>query len=268
MACYREKTYEFTSGFLDELVDHAFILTMENSKRSYMENYIKNPPCSKLTVQFNKGYNCPGKDLVRKRSDEDLKHATRNIFYKILHSDIKRALILEDDFETSQDVDVHLPHILDFFASQNPKVYNLGPVAFGFAIPIKDHIYALSAGGAHAYIVTKEYIQTFINKYDKFDMVDNFANINGGVWFYKVPIIYQTFPDTENMTNWGLSKMISNIARAWFRELSLHENTSNFRTLFDMHKKRVHIGWVLLGIFLVWIVVSCIVIHVRGITMQ
>ena len=134
-------------------------------------------------------------------------------------------MILEDDFifdpeRITQDVS---DDINNFLLSQNPTLYSLGCFNFGQNPFNKTHVRLLAFGANHAVIYSKEArqkLKTAHQDCSQFRDIDFMTSKLNDTYCYCKPICVQTFPVTENRTQWGgdgnkafISKHLTDIFR-------------------------------------------------------
>ena len=206
--CYTFKDFKFDSGLFDKYVDMTYVITMENSTRDYMSQLKNHKPASNVRVQYNKGFKNCNKILKKQTTNYDLGDSLRNVFEDALSNGYKRILVFEDDFIIDKtkfkisDIDV----IGDFLKTKNPNVYNLGTI-FHVSLPnfTGPHNLNLYSTSSHAVIYNENYMKNYIKDYakGKIEHTDRKYMSKFKVYSYKYPIIFQTFPETDNMKNWG-----------------------------------------------------------------
>jgi hypothetical protein len=216
--CYEYKYLTYPRGVYDSFVDITYIITMSGSERSKQitKKLERFHPTSKICIVYNKGYKKCNKFLMKQNSGFDLSHAYFNIFYQSLKKKEENIMILEDDFEfelkTNKDPKV-IQDIQYFFQSHKNEsfIYNLGAfsqLSFPFATPDLNHYRAIYSTNTQAVIYTRKvrynaihYFFTLSNP--ELISFDGFISKYFTIYFYKYPITYQLFPETENSKLWG-----------------------------------------------------------------
>lgn len=229
--CYREEVLHFDSGLFDDSVDMAYVITMENSPRisSFMNQLNTFKPASVVTIQYNQGYKKCQKYNVDS-SAYDIADALRNIFVNALEKKYQRILVFEDDFfmDKTKYTDEDIQKINTFIKRKNPHVYNLGSIAH-ISYPGRKHPKAILYGMAHAVIYNKKYMQSFIKDAYKKNIkhVDQYWNSTRfKKYSYKYPIVFQTWPETENMKDWGWTWKITN---KWLKYWKLDKSNEHYQ---------------------------------------
>ena len=222
--CFNYEKRYYKNGFFDSFVDATYILTMENSKRKLdYENQLKKYIPTKIVyIVLNKGYKKCAKNLVKQQSNYDIVDANLNIMNHSLKNNYENILILEDDFifnDALIDFNI-INEIKDFFINNKNKnfYFNLGPIPFLFNIIPNKNIYkSIFITSNQGVIYKKNLILEIVNDkniYIKNDIhIDKYINKYNS-YFYKIPLIIQTLPETENREIW--SDFISN----YFIEIS------------------------------------------------
>lgn len=196
-------------GVFDKHVDMVYLITLEGSDRTRNAIERVGAISSRLTVQYNKGYNCTHKNLSVKKSHADLSHAVGNIFRHAAKKKYTNILVLEDDFVfdsdyyTREDVD----EIGRFISEGDFHTYNIGAMpVLSFPISLY-HRRGIVCPTAHGVIYNKSYFSFYhatmkLHDYDMHcDDVHPF-NMDIRSYVYYKPICFQTFPVTENQGNW------------------------------------------------------------------
>ena len=217
--CYKYKEYKYNNGFLDDLVDATYIITMIDSHDRHkninkqLEEYI---PTKKIYILYNYGYKKCNKILKKNTTTFDIIDANRQILHHSIKHNFNNILILEDDFIFDSKIKDNkiITEIKNFFELNNHKniCFNLGgvPLLFQPNIDINNNIFkSYYMFAAHANIYNKN-IQHFLIK--KINDLQNYNNIKhwdhlitqfNNIYFYKNPLCYQLFPETENQKVWA-----------------------------------------------------------------
>jgi hypothetical protein len=211
--CYKFEKRKYNGGFFDSFLDATYIITMTGSNRNnnYEKQLREYIPTKYIYIVHNEGYKKCTKYLYKQETPYDLIDANLNIMNHSLTNNYNNILILEDDFIFNSDM-IKLETINEiktfFYNNQNKDFYfNLGPVPFlYYIIPNKSiyrGIYTLCNQGV---IYKKNIIKKILNdnnNINKYSHIDNYIAQNYIHYFYKTPLIIQTFPTTENQKNWG-----------------------------------------------------------------
>jgi hypothetical protein len=152
---------------------------------------------------------------MKQNSGFDLSNAYFQIFYYSIKKKEKHIIILEDDFDFDYELNTTpsiIKDIEDFFHKKEFDcfMYNLGPFP-QFSFPFYDlsfkHYKAIYATNTQSLIYSNNM---------KYDILKNFITLNNpelisydgfiikyyANYFYRYPLCYQTFPQTENSGLW------------------------------------------------------------------
>ena len=211
--CYSIEYLEYNKGILDDFIDATYIITMTNSPRikNIQEQLKRYIPTKKIYIIYNDGYKKCNKVLPFNIPSYDLVDAYFHVIKNSLEYDFNNILILEDDFIFSDkinDKNIHneIKFILD--KNKNNKItFNLGPVPVLFYPNLNpfNNIYK------NIFILCSQSV--IYNKNIRYDLIKNYENNKIKHWdmnltciydsyFYKNPLIYQIFPETENQKYW------------------------------------------------------------------
>lgn len=217
--CYKYKEYKYNKGFLDNFVDATYIITMvdshdrHNDINKQLEEYI---PTKKIYILYNYGYKKCNKILKEKTSSFDIIDANTQIFHHSVKNNFNNILILEDDFifdPKIKDTKI-ITEIKNFFELNNHEniCFNLGGIPFLFQpnIDINNNIFkSYYMFASHANIYNKNIQHFLINKINDLQNDNNikhwdyFITKFNNIYFYKNPLCYQLFPETENQKVWA-----------------------------------------------------------------
>ena len=237
---------------------------MENSKRldNVFKQLNKYNLHSNVKIQYNKGFKNCNKILKQQTSAYDLTDALRNIFEDAKECNYNNILVLEDDFiiDNNKFKLKDIQRISQFVNSNNFHVYNLGTL-FHFSVMYKNrhHLKNLFNCLSHAVIYNKNYFKPFITSACKGDIkhCDVFWNKrNIKSYSYHKPIIFQTFPETDNMKEWPMWKVSKN----WFKLWKLDKSHKNYQS----HSKFIYIiSYTLIFLLILSIIIVCIISNKR-----
>ena len=210
--CYIFEKRKYSNGFLDSFVDATYILTMENSKRKDdYENQLKEfIPTKTIYIVHNKGYKKCDKILYKNTPNYDLIDANLNAMNHSLKNNYNNILILEDDFIFNKEIKNNkiineIKHL--FYNNINETFYfNLGPFPILFYPSINNNIYrGIYNPMAQSIIYNKNIIFKITNdkNINNYHQIDEYLTRNYKNYFYKIPLSYQTFPETDNKKYWG-----------------------------------------------------------------
>lgn len=230
--CYTFQELEFNDGFLQESVDATYILTMENSPRieSVMAQLSKFHPTNRVYIVVNKGFKACKKDLINQTSMYDIIDANLQVFNHAKANSYKNILVLEDDFIfNSRILEDSVNNHLNTFMKQrqaDPFIYTLGCLPVAVA-PYNFHTYRVLWGFAmHAVVYSNPFRETILTSIQSTPIHDwdmdiskiCFKNMNK--FMYKIPLCYQTIPETENKQNWGTSAPLKYLANTYIQATS------------------------------------------------
>ena len=210
--CYYFEYRLYKKGFLDNFVDATYILTLEGSDRivnieAQLSEYI---PTKNIYIVINKGYKKCDKILYEQIPPYDIKDAYFNTFEHSIKNNFNNILILEDDFIFNPNIkNTKIINEIElvFNQNKNEKMYfNLGPYPFLFYpnLNIYNNIYrGLIIVHAQSIIYNRniqlDIIKNYKNNYKHWDV---FITLYYKNYFYKHPLCYQIFPETNNKQYW------------------------------------------------------------------
>ena len=202
---------ETEGGIFDEIVDCTYVLLCcgKNPQREenvYIQlNILK--PSKHIIIVYNSGYK-----LCKYSSNpsDDLRNAQLYIFNHALDNNYKRILYLEDDFYLTQQIpNKDIESITRFINKEDPTIYGLGNLAIP-TLPTLFSKHQKALGNliyiSHAIIYNQKYMKNailFKANNPKEYMIDQISSHipNSKNYRYYKPLIYQTFPVTENQVN-------------------------------------------------------------------
>jgi hypothetical protein len=208
-----------STGIFDTVVDCTYVLLCCGIKPEREINVRKQlpilSPTTRIKLIYNSGYkNC----TITNSAQEDMSRAQLYIFQDALKNKYNRILLLEDDFIVLKPIPIEdINQIVTFIKEKDPSAYGLG----NFSIP---HISSLFRhhqriignylGAAHAVIYNKYFMNRTVEYYEEHglgnmlmnDQLTSKLSLVENYRYYK-PLIFQTFPLTENQIN-GWSKSI------------------------------------------------------------
>ncbi len=264
--CYNFKEINFKEGSMDFFIDAIYILTMSNSKRikSVIEQIFTYKPCKKIYILFNHGFKKCSKKLIEYKSNHDILDANLQIFTHAYNKNYNNILVLEDDFIFSKKLfnyDI-LNNINNFISDNTDNIYcySLGSLPMFPHLIMSDH-YRIFGGGAHSIIYPKQtinHVLNFINKLyhdKKFIDFDILTFINIKRYNYKLPLVAQLYPITENKSNWPGAPLSSYLFDKYCKVFNV--DLINRDTIFENYNKINRIGR---NIYLVVIFIILIII--------
>ena len=211
-------------GIFDHCIDCVYIITMVKSadRHKNIEKQLMKSNLHKNTkILFNQGYKQNSKYLYKKdgsidfkieNSSHDLFHANLTIHQDAKNNNYENILILEDDFIITNELSnpEHIKNISEKISSEknNMLILYLGlvPLVTTKTPSSFFHKNILSFGN-HAVIYNKNYTNNILNQnyhivdIDAYNVILKKNNLTR--LFYYIPLIMQSFPETENKQNWG-----------------------------------------------------------------
>jgi hypothetical protein len=207
--CYTFEERNYKNGFLDSFVDATYILTLDDSKRKdeYEEQLKKYIPTKKLYIVHNKGYKKCDKDLPENIPPYDLKDTYLNTMRHSIEHNYNNILILEDDFIFNEEImNININEIKNIFINNKTSFYfNLGAVSHFFIPFSTSNVYrGIIAMTAHSIIYNRQICFDILNDNNIHNYLhwDNYLTTKYIKYFYKFPLCFQKFPDTENQKYW------------------------------------------------------------------
>jgi hypothetical protein len=224
--CYNFEKRNYEYGFLDSFIDATYILTMENSERkeSYEKQLKEFIPTKTVYIVYNKGFKKCDKVLKEQLSPFDLNDSYLNTMNHSLQNNYNNIIILEDDFIFNpqiKNINV-INDINNIFKNNTGSFYfNLGALNYLFNPLSLSNVYSgICILSSHAIIYNKSICidilkDTKMNNYINWDM---YLTLNYKSYFYKYPLAYQKFTNTENKKNWcsGINDFFKNIIMYMF----------------------------------------------------
>jgi hypothetical protein len=267
--CYKFKHIKYKKGIFDTFIDATYILTLVGSDR--IKNINKQLkyliPTKNVFMVYNKGYKKCDKILYKQNSVYDIIDANTNVLEHSLKKEFNNILILEDDFifsEKLKDKNI-INEIKNFFDTNENKAfyYNLCPLPRLFYpnINLFNSTYrGIYCPLAHANIYNKKCINELLENINNKNMElswDEYLIKNYINYFYKYPLIYQTFPETENRQIWyseenrnSLSRFLNDLR---IRLLNLDKYPQpGFNILYIVYFISNYTIWILGIIFLIY----------------
>ena len=221
--CYRFEKIIYHNPIFTQ-VEATYIIHLEGNGRieSIISQLKKYHPTRIVYILYNKGFKKCKKDDYIIKSSLDLVDAFYYIFNDAYKKEYNNILILEDDFIFNEIIlnnDYHAKYIEHFIEKKKEDifVYYLGTLP---SLQIESYNSnsnrVLLSCGTHACIYPKKFIENTLFKFKKKDITDwdLYINVNYVRYKYKINLIYQLFPVTENQKTWGdlniFTKTISN----------------------------------------------------------
>ena len=216
--CYKFELIKKKEGVFDNFVDVTYIITLEGSERIKNIHYqlLLYSPTKKIYIVHNKGYKKCKKDSYIDKPPLDLCDANLNILYHSKKNNFNNILILEDDFIFNNNInDINIINNIELFFYKNKDkkfVFNLGPIILLFYpnLNIFNPIYKnISMNNSHAIIYNKNSQNDLLYKFNNkknielFIHWDNLLNKLYDSYFYRSPLCYAVYPETENSKYWS-----------------------------------------------------------------
>ena len=260
--CYEFKKLNTKQGIFENITDVCIILTCCESNNYYREKSIheklkKHNLHSNTYIVYNKGFKKCSKNPEIKNSTHDITHAVYTIFKTFINTN--KILILEDDYIIHENYinHRHINNIENFLKNSEFDIYSLGGFCY-FYNPLGIHQRCYDLILAQSNIYSKTYMEKFIDYYEN---VRNYFTVD--TWYhaypdeflnyrYYLPIVAQTFPETENYKSWEISKIESFFVHKTINLLRLHE--------------KIEPGWTIIyyiPLFFYIIIISIIIIWLR-----
>lgn len=221
--CYEFKRYDYTDGLLNNSVDATYIVHLEGNGRlpDIEKQLLEYHPTNIVYIVFNKGYKKCKKDLKVQSSIYDITHANIEIMKHSRSNGYFNTLILEDDFIFDKSIKErrNIDNINDFVHSHknDSYMYHLGAIPI-LSVPYNLYtFYTPWCFTTHATIFSKR-AQDYIIEYDAHNEItdwDIFLIYHIRRYIYYFPLCYQTFPETENKSNWNQPEFASYLANGF-----------------------------------------------------
>lgn len=179
-----------------------------------LSNIQREVPHSSVTMQINHGIGSKP-DLCEKTTRADICHSLDAAFRLAVSSRFSRVLVLEDDFfigsraEAAAAREATRP-ISEFMAGREFDTYNIGRIAFCGWPCGKGSWRALIHGSAHGVVYSNRFMRLYIDQHSKDPA--SIARVGNDAWWnrsdmihyvYKDPLVFQTFPLTDNRMTWN-----------------------------------------------------------------
>jgi len=214
--CYRYEKIsthnKFDSQIIFPIIDMTYVLIMNGSNyeervRKQLNEY---PFTRNIYLQWNYGFKNCRKYLPNQNTVSDLSDAYIIAFNNAIQNNYNRIMILEDDFVVTEITNNDQENIHNFLKIYNPEILTLGSIIVKSSDKYflnNNFLQIHSKYGTHAMI----YNQDIINKlyYNKNVLnidIDNLTNKYCNIYCYKLPLIIQLLPKTENRNNWNSNK--------------------------------------------------------------
>lgn len=244
--CYDFQENNYSKGLFDDFVDVTYIITSYDDvsrNKNIQKQLEKLIPTQKIFFVYNNNYKKCKKNILEQMPPYDLKDANLNIMNHSIENNFNNILILENDFiysdiildsNKNNDITQEIKNFLND-NSNKPLAYNLGPNIYLInplmnIFKYQNTFKIILGGGNHAVIYNKK-IQLELIKQPKniitkqfndiYKNMDTYLNLNFDVYFYKKPLIYQIWPETENQDYWTENTIFMNLLSIKKKILSL-----------------------------------------------
>ncbi len=214
--CYRHERISTHNKYDNQIifpnVDMTYVLIMVGSKheervRRQLNDY---PFTRNIYLQWNYGFKNCRKHLEKQYSLYDLSDAYMIAFSDAIQHNYDRILILEDDFVVNGITNIDIKNINDFLEIYNPEILTLGSIIMESSDNFffnNNFLQIHNKGGTHAMIYNHNVFYNLYTKlYSEKINIDNLTNKVCNMYSYKLPLIIQLFPKTENRDNWFSKK--------------------------------------------------------------
>lgn len=225
-------------------VECAVVLTMADSTR------MRNPTfdevrklCRRTYVQTNQGYGkCPKEDWVTS-SNTDLIHAYKNVC-KHFRNIGGNILIVEDDAQLmSNATRTDFDEVDRFLLTGTYDLYTLG--SMGVMRPIRNGHSRIKRATFTQAIVWTPWAREKLLHIDLFTHIDRDFVSKQNTVTYKIPLVVQLFPGTENRRQWctfcspanrGIESVLQRIHLVLLYGLSMDTSTTHWTTAYRVGK--------------------------------
>lgn len=212
--CYRFETRTYPSALFPTTLDATYVLHLEGNGRlpSINQQLRDIHPTRVLHVLYNKGYKKCKKVLREQISYNDLTDAVITIFRDAIGRGYETVLLLEDDFIFGKNLPTAkaVGEVNQFLEKHKAEdyIYQLGAMPI-FRLPYMDTATVSLAGASHANIYSKKCIERLVKAYEDGKITGHIdmyymkhAATHFNLYTHLEPLVYQTFPQTENRGTW------------------------------------------------------------------
>ena len=239
---------------------------MEGSSRIQRDTLDSPRLCSRTTIIHNKGFKNCEKESCIDTPMLDLWHAFKTV---CAISPGRTSLILEDDYIVVGDNLQYIPRVEQFIATHNCDIYSLGSNPMICIPTFGSHVRILLGGAAHAWIVTPYAKQYILSQNDMRSRTAHDLEYSKRLrmFTFRVPIIVQPHPVTENMLGWSdgwpkalrqqhVRRVLENVMRRVLTQLGAERDGRNLYNA--MHGTMFVGGSIPFGSILVAVVIASI----------
>lgn len=211
MNCFEFKELNFKFGIFDKSIDCSYIIHLEkdtNRLKNIKTQLNKYKPTKKIYIFNNKGFQNCKKNLYKQMSNYDIIDSYLQIFKHAKKNNYHNILILEDDFILDRLILQEDISKVNNFCNKNKHknfMLSLGILSLIHTPINKDFNYSIIGIGTHNMIYSKKMIENSLNRpltINRLGDWDLYTNLTLNKYFYKKPLIYQKFEESENQTNW------------------------------------------------------------------
>jgi len=229
-SCYRFEKYTYTDGLFNDNIDATYIIHLEGNGRleGIKKQIAEIHPTNIVYIVFNKGFKKCKKILFKDKISYDIIDTNINIFKHANDNNYNNILVLEDDFIFSDNIKNknHINNINTFLFKKKGGdfIYQLGGRAF-ILFPAGNSTYLTLSLLGHANIFSKVSQNRLINDYynGKIASYNHIAGLDScilyqsifllNLYIYDIPLVYQTFPITDNQNEWYSNDALSKILK-------------------------------------------------------
>lgn len=210
--CYRYEVVHLGIGIMEDIIDAAYVMTLENSPRvtEMVTRLQQLTPLSSVVVQYNKTYRNCNKSGIINTPNLDLHHAMRKAMQTALKQGSRHILLMEDDCEflPKQFTRENAFYIKQLLREDDDiDAYLLGCIPM-ISVPKMNgkHMRIFRGGSTHAVLWTEKGMREFLklplrNGADEV-YVDLLITTKLRVFAPSSPYAVQLITDTENSRNW------------------------------------------------------------------
>ncbi len=212
-------------------IDCAIILTLEGSERTTRavnDARLFSELVSSVAIQTNPGYKHCEKPLPLQTAEADCAFSHYAACKYSLEQGFDTVLVLEDDYRVEPEYAKYRDKIgrdiAEFLVRWRVDHYFLGCTPF-FAIPWGSACggswRVIKGGTAHALIHSRNGMEKIVKEWEtdarKTVPIDLYMFSNHRSFMHSVPLVSQTFPNTENkIENWGSNQTLRGMVTNWF----------------------------------------------------
>lgn len=211
MKCFEFKEIKFKFGIFDNSIDCSYIIHLESDKnrlKNIKTQLNKYKPTKKIYIYNNKGFKNCKKNLYKQLSNYDIIDSYLQIFKHANKNNYNNILVFEDDFILDRLILQEDINNINKFCNKNKHtnfMLSLGLFSVLY-FPINKNFYRSIFGfSTHNMVYSKKMRENSLNNIININRSgdwDFYTNITFNKYFYKKPLIFQRFEETENQKNW------------------------------------------------------------------